>query len=63
MKTWRTERYHAPSDDANQPVDLAAAATYEEVIRALTVAVADDPNRPAWKPGSFFRRYAVSAGN
>jgi len=62
MKDWRTERYHAPSDDANQPVNLAAAARYEEVIRALTVDLADDDHRPAWKPDSFFRRYA-SAGN
>jgi Zn-dependent M28 family amino/carboxypeptidase len=63
MKDWRTERYHAPSDDANQPVDLAAAAGYEEVIRALTIAVADDARRPAWKQDSFFRRYATAAGD
>jgi hypothetical protein len=61
MKNWSTERYHAPSDDAQQPVDLAAAATYEEFIRALTLQVADDPKRPAWNQDSFFRRYA-SAG-
>lgn len=30
VKDWRTLRYHAPSDDTNQPVDLAAAAGYEE---------------------------------
>jgi Zn-dependent M28 family amino/carboxypeptidase len=59
LKDWRTERYHAPSDDANQPVDLAAAAQYEEVIRTLTIAVANDPARPAWKKDSFFRRYAM----
>ena len=59
LKDWRTERYHAPSDDTHQPVDLATAAGYEEVIRALTVAVANDPARPAWKPESFFRRYAA----
>ena len=59
LKDWRTERYHAPSDDANQPVDLATAAGYEEVIRALTILVADDPSRPAWKQDSFFRRYAA----
>jgi Zn-dependent M28 family amino/carboxypeptidase len=63
MKDWRTNRYHAPSDDVNQPVDLAAAADYEEAIRALTVAVADDPRRPAWKQDSFFRRYATGTGN
>jgi Zn-dependent M28 family amino/carboxypeptidase len=58
LKTWRAERYHAPSDDTHQPVDLAAAAGYEEVIRALTIAVANDPQRPQWKPDSFFHRYA-----
>jgi Zn-dependent M28 family amino/carboxypeptidase len=60
LKDWRTERYHAPSDDTNQPVDLTAAAAYEELIRALTVEIANDPARPAWKPDSFFRRYATS---
>jgi Zn-dependent M28 family amino/carboxypeptidase len=59
LQTWRSERYHAPSDDANQPVNLATAATYEEVIRALAIEVANDPRRPTWKPDSFFRRYAV----
>jgi Zn-dependent M28 family amino/carboxypeptidase len=59
IKTWRSERYHAPSDDSNQPVDLVTAARYEEVIRALTIEVANDTARPAWKPDSFFRRYAV----
>jgi len=63
LKDWRTERYHAPSDDANQPVDLAAAAGYEELIRALTIEVANNPVRPAWKPDSFFRRYATSGIN
>jgi Zn-dependent M28 family amino/carboxypeptidase len=58
IRAWRTERYHAPSDDANQPVDLATAAGYEEVIRALTIAVANDAKRPQWKRDSFFRRYA-----
>ncbi|MDP9010787.1 MAG: M28 family metallopeptidase [Pseudomonadota bacterium] len=61
IKTWRTQRYHAPSDDADQPVDLATAAGYEEVIRALLIEVADNPKRPQWKQDSFFRRYAESA--
>ena len=61
IKAWRTERYHAPSDDSNQPVDLATAAGYEEVIRALTIEVANDPKRPQWKQDSFFRRYAETA--
>jgi Zn-dependent M28 family amino/carboxypeptidase len=62
LKDWLTQRYHAPSDDLNQPVDLAAAAAYEEVIRGLTLAVAQSPHRPQWKPDSFFRRYSQAAG-
>jgi Zn-dependent M28 family amino/carboxypeptidase len=58
FKDWLTERYHAPSDDTKQPVDLAAAAGFEEIVIGLVRAVADDPQRPAWKPDSFFRRYA-----
>jgi hypothetical protein len=61
IKTWRTERYHAPSDDSGQPVDLETAAGYEELIRALIIEVANDPNRPQWKKDSFFRRYAEGA--
>jgi len=57
FKDWLTNRYHAPSDDLNQPVDLNSAAQYEEVIRALMIEVADGA-RPQWKPDSFFRRYA-----
>ncbi len=58
FKEWLTKRYHAPSDDMDQPVDLAAAAKFEEITRALTVMIANETTRPAWKPDSFFRRYA-----
>ena len=62
FKDWLTQRYHAPSDDLNQPVDLSAAALYEEVVRGLMVSVAQDPRRPRWKQDSFFRRYSQAAG-
>ena len=58
FRNWLTERYHAPSDDLDQPIDLPAAAHYEEVIRALMIAVADNSQRPQWKANSFFRGYA-----
>ncbi|HEY3566315.1 MAG TPA: M28 family metallopeptidase [Thermoanaerobaculia bacterium] len=58
FKDWLTKHYHAPSDDLKQHVDLGAAALYEEITRRLLLEVADDPKRPAWKPDSFFRRYA-----
>ncbi|PYX92834.1 MAG: peptidase M28, partial [Acidobacteria bacterium] len=62
FKDWLTQRYHAPSDDLDQPVDLAAAAQYEEIVRGLAISVADAAHRPQWKADSFFRRYAETAG-
>ncbi|MFL6261707.1 MAG: M28 family metallopeptidase [Thermoanaerobaculia bacterium] len=63
FKAWLTKRYHAPSDDLKQPVDLGAAALYEEITRRLLLDVADAPARPAWKPDSFFRRYAEAGSS
>jgi len=60
-KQWLTERYHAPSDDINQPVDLAAAGKYEDVMEALAMKVADAPQAPQWKSDSFFRRFLPQA--
>jgi Zn-dependent M28 family amino/carboxypeptidase len=58
FKEWLTNRYHAPSDDIDQPVDLKAAAMYEEIVRRLLIETANTAARPQWKPDSFFRRYA-----
>lgn len=58
FKDWLTQRYHAPSDDLQQPVDTSAAAKYEEIVRTLMVRVADQIQRPQWRQDSFFRRYA-----
>lgn len=58
FKDWLTMRYHAPSDDVNQPVDLGAAALYEEIVRRMLVKLADEDGRPQWKSDSFFKRYA-----
>jgi Zn-dependent M28 family amino/carboxypeptidase len=62
FKDWLTYRYHAPSDDLDQPVDLSAAAGYEEIIRAMMISLADNSSKPTWNSDSFFRRYAT-AGN
>jgi Zn-dependent M28 family amino/carboxypeptidase len=59
FKDWLTNRYHAPSDDVYQPVDLQAAALYEEFTRRLLLDTANTTARPRWKPDSFFRRYAA----
>lgn len=61
-KDWLTNRYHAPSDDVNQPVDLAAAGKFDQLMLQLTERVADAPARPEWKEKSFFRRFAQPGG-
>ena len=61
-KKWLTERYHAPSDDLDQPVDLAAAGKFEDIVQALAIKVANDPQRPQWNSDSFFNRFVVAAG-
>jgi Zn-dependent M28 family amino/carboxypeptidase len=63
FKEWLTNRYHAPSDDLAQPIDLGSAGLYEDIVRQLLISVANTDARPQWKPDSFFRRYATDAGN
>ena len=58
FEQWIQTRYHAPSDDVNQPVDLAAAAKFNDVMLHLLVDVANDNARPEWKHDSFFARFA-----
>jgi len=57
FKAWYAERYHAPSDDLSQPVDMAAAAQFNAILEKLALRVADANGRPEWKPDSFFRRF------
>ncbi|HXW67328.1 MAG TPA: M20/M25/M40 family metallo-hydrolase [Thermoplasmata archaeon] len=52
------DRYHAPADDADQPVNLTAAAQFTDLLRRVILQVANDPGRPQWNPDSFFRRFA-----
>ncbi len=59
VKRWRTERYHAPSDDLNQPVDRQAAADFNRMYLLLIEAVANRAERPRWNPDSFFKRFAA----
>src|SRR6185312_6750970 len=55
---WLHTRYHAPSDDLQQPVDMAAAGRFEDVLMDLAERVADQPDRPKWNESSFFKRFA-----
>jgi hypothetical protein len=60
QEEWIQKRYHAPSDDLNQPVDLAAAAKFNDVILHLLTVLANDSSRPEWKRDSFFARFAMA---
>jgi Zn-dependent M28 family amino/carboxypeptidase len=55
---WTAERYHAPSDDLNQPKDLSAAGKYVEIVGQLALRIANRTDRPAWNSASFFKRFA-----
>jgi Zn-dependent M28 family amino/carboxypeptidase len=57
---WLTERYHAPSDDANQPVNKQAAGEFDTLVAKLLERVANRETRPRWKDTSFFKRFAQS---
>jgi Zn-dependent M28 family amino/carboxypeptidase len=58
---WTAERYHAPSDDLNQPIDRSAGGKYVEVVRMLAVRIANRTDRPRWNDTSFFKRFARGA--
>lgn len=51
---WIATRYHAPSDDMQQPMDLDAAVEFMQVDFLVGYDIAQDPQRPAWKSDDFF---------
>ena len=53
---WRANRYHAPSDDLDQPVMKEEAVKLDGFVAALTKRVADADVRPRWLPGSIFNK-------
>jgi len=54
---WLAQRYHSTDDDLTQPVDLAAAAQFNDFFADLGRAVADDPARQHYLATSFFKRF------
>jgi len=55
---WLHNRYHAPSDDTQQPVNLETAGKFEGLVWDLLAFTANEEKKPEWKPNSFFRRFA-----
>jgi hypothetical protein len=62
FRDWYTNRYHGVTDDVNQPVDAAAAAQFNAILRNVAVRVANAASPPHWNQNSFFRRFADGAG-
>jgi hypothetical protein len=58
QKKWLTERYHAPSDDLQQPIDRQTMDGFDRAFAALLQRVANRDARPTWNENSFFRRFA-----
>ena len=56
-KKWLTERYHAPSDDLQQPINRQTAEDFNRAFAALVLQIANRDRRPAWNESSFFRRF------
>jgi Zn-dependent M28 family amino/carboxypeptidase len=57
-RTWRSTRYHAPSDDLSQPVGKEDAVRLHDFVAEVALRVANAPERPSWGQQSFFRRFA-----
>lgn len=58
IKDFRAQRYHKPSDDTSQPVNLVTVDGFARFYVALVHAVANRDTRPVWDADSYFRRMA-----
>jgi Zn-dependent M28 family amino/carboxypeptidase len=56
---WRATRYHAPSDDLDQPVMKEEAVKLDAYVAALAFRVANADAPPEWLPASIFRPQAA----
>ncbi|HVR96429.1 MAG TPA: M28 family metallopeptidase [Thermoanaerobaculia bacterium] len=51
---WVTTRYHAPSDDMQQPMDFTATARFVRDLCFIGDFIAQDDERPRWNAGNFY---------
>ena len=58
MTAWYRDRYHSPSDDLSQPVNIEGAVEFNRLMAALVSRLANADSRPQWREDSFFRRFA-----
>jgi Zn-dependent M28 family amino/carboxypeptidase len=55
---WLHQRYHAPSDDLQQPINFETVGRFEGLVWDLLAFTADNEKIPEWKADSFFKRFA-----
>lgn len=61
QRDYLRQRYHQPSDDADQPIQYADAARLARLNARLAELIAQAPQRPAWNAGDFFgQRYGAA---
>lgn len=56
-RAWRANIYHSPQDQLDQPVMKAEGVKMAIFTTALVRHIADNPLRPTWNEGSYFRRF------
>ncbi|WP_062769440.1 M28 family metallopeptidase [Sphingopyxis terrae] len=62
-QAWRANRYHAPSDDINQPgIMPVEAIRLDDYAVALAIDIANAPSRPRWTSDSIFGPPATEKG-
>jgi Zn-dependent M28 family amino/carboxypeptidase len=54
LENWIATRYHAPSDDMDQPLNFDATVEFMQVSFLVGYELAEERSRPSWKPGDFF---------
>ncbi|MFP5288339.1 MAG: M28 family peptidase [Thermoanaerobaculia bacterium] len=51
---WMQEVYHKPGDDMSQAIDFGSGVQFAKLNFLISWLVAQEDERPAWKPGDFF---------
>jgi hypothetical protein len=54
VERWLRTVYHTPADDMRQRFDWGAAVKFAQLNYLVGLGVADEAQRPSWKPGDFF---------
>lgn len=62
VQDWYATRYHQVTDDANQPVDLEAAAQFNDLLKDLLLRLADKEDAPQWNADSLFKHLSSVPG-